>query len=85
MANKKNFRRRKCVSQERISKSTVLAMLSESTQRDFYASLDDDQWSITSFNSTTREVCIDLKNNNGRVNKLAVTLPSIDRTPTDSP
>lgn len=77
MANDKLIFRQKCYSQEYISKKTVIAMLTEgSKQREWFEALEDDQWFITSFNSKTREVCVDVQTDTG-VNHVSVLLPQL--------
>ena len=85
MATDKLIFRQKCYSQERISQATVLAMLTEgSKQREWLESIDRESWAITSFDSRTREVCIDVQTDT-QVNHVSFTLPYIDINPTDSP
>ena len=81
MATDKLIFRQKCYSQERLSKKTLIAMLTEgSIQRIWFESLDDEQWEITSFDSNTREVCIDVTTPSG-VNHVSVILPQITIQP----
>ncbi len=71
------FRRRGCQNTQRISKATVLAMLVEDTKpRTYLESLDDDQWSILSFEPKSRIVCITVKGKtiNGDFNDINTTL-----------
>ena len=77
MATNKLIFQQKCYAQEHLSKKTVIAMLPEgSKQREWFKALKDDQWSITSFDSRTREVCVDVQTDNG-VNHLSVLLPQL--------
>ena len=65
-----------CTKQTRISKNTVVASFEINTDtRDFLDSLSDDQWQITSFDETTRIVCIVLLTNSG-MNHISLTLPA---------
>lgn len=71
----KQPRRQACVNSHRLSKATFLAMIGEGSAA-FYDGLDNDDWSIRSFNPTTREVCITLHTSPGdRV--LSYVLPTI--------
>jgi len=83
-SNKLIFRQR-CISQENISQATVVAMLPEgSRQREWFEALDRDKWTITSFDSKRREVCINVTTDTG-VNYVSVVLPYLAITSTDSP
>lgn len=69
--------RRKCSSNERISKKTVIAMLAEgSKQREWLESIDESQWTVTSFNSNQREVCVEVQTDS-RVNRVTFKLPEL--------
>ena len=71
---------RKCQSHETINKKTVIAMLpAGSGTRTFLESLDDDAWTVFAFNSQTREVCINIDNENVGYTgvNLTVTLPEL--------
>lgn len=84
ISNKLLFRQR-CVSQENISQSTVIAMLPEgSKQREWLESINRDKWTITSFDSKRREVCINIITDTG-VNYVSVILPYLDITSIDLP
>lgn len=69
--------KRACLNFQRISKPTVIAMLTpESPEYNFLNNLEDSQWEVMSFNPYIREVCIVLYNPAG--NKLiSVKLPNI--------
>jgi len=77
MATDKLIFRQKCYAQEHLSKKTVIAMLPEgSKQREWFEALEDEKWSITSFDSKTREVCVDVQTDSG-VNHISVLLPQL--------
>ena len=85
MASDKLIFRQKCYSQQRLTQKTLIAMLPEgSKQREWFEALDTEKWSITSFDSRTREACVDVQTDTG-VNHVSVLLPYIDVTATDSP
>ena len=71
------FKRRACQKQQRLSKPTLLAMLLEgSSTRTFFENLNDDEWSIVSFDPSKREVCVEIYQK-GQTKTLSVTLPFI--------
>lgn len=77
MTSDKMIFRQKCYSQEHISKKTLIVMLTEgSKQREWFEALEDDQWSIVSFDSKSREVCVDVQTDNG-VNHVSVLLSQL--------
>jgi len=67
--------RRACKARDRISKSTFLVMIND-RQKEFFAKMDIDDWTITSFNAYTRDVCIVIKTNTG-VNNINIILPAL--------
>lgn len=48
-----------CLALARLSKSTFLSYL-EGPTKEYYLSLDEDSWSIVSFDPISREVCVDV-------------------------
>lgn len=76
------FQRRKCTKQERLTKTTFLAILRDtgSALEEYFNGLEEDQWEIISFNSVTRDVCVRVENgvtNESNPITHSVTLPSI--------
>ena len=66
-----------CSSQEHLSKKTLIAMLSEdSTVRNFIENLPDENWSIVSFDSRSRDVCIEIRGANIAPRMISLNLPS---------
>lgn len=80
------FRKRACQAEHRLSKASFLAMLgdpavapatvSDSTARAFYEKLNDVDWVIVSFNSNSREVCIDITTDSG-IRRTSNILPTL--------
>jgi len=67
-----------CSSYQSISKKTVKSMFEPNTRtRRWLDSLDEDQWSITSFDSISRVVCFDIFNTIGTPHHLSLTLPDM--------
>lgn len=64
--------RRACSEFQRISKRTVLAMVTPSILDE----VSEDDWTITSFDPDTRMVCVDLQNE-AKLIHLSFTLPSL--------
>ena len=63
--------------QQRLSKTTFLAFLTEGEKpRTYFESIPENNWSIISFNPITREVCVLLESDNGN-RTLSITLPNL--------
>jgi hypothetical protein len=56
--------RRACVNLQRLSKPSFLALLSDSG-RSYFSSMEDEDWSIESFNPLTREACVRIHASSG--------------------
>jgi hypothetical protein len=78
------LKKRGCANTGTISKATFLAMLPVGSRtRELFTELDDDDWSILSFDTVTRETCLAMYANtdervgDAQVNVLSVTLPEL--------
>jgi hypothetical protein len=79
--------RRRCTAPDVIPKSTFLTMVgpplgvggTSTPTRAYFESLLDEQWSITSFNSNTRDVCIEVESPYG-VRTMTITLPYLSNS-----
>ena len=76
----KQFYRTACYARHRLSKKSLIAMLVDGTptQR-FFTNLDDNAWTIVSFNPFNREVCVQLFSNT-QTKTLSIVLPYISIT-----
>jgi len=71
----KRLYRRGCTNNQRLSKATFLAMLPDSA-KEYFEGLDDDGWTIESFNTSTREACVKLHASSGD-RMVSYTLPLV--------
>lgn len=71
-----SFKRRACQKLQTISKETFIAYLTQgSKRREFFESLDDENWYIYSFDPTKREVCVVILNDANVEVTTTVNLP----------
>jgi hypothetical protein len=78
MASAKLISRTACYVSHNISKRTVIGSFPiGSRTRLWLSSLDEDQWTITSFVPETRLVCADVVSTSGVRTHLALTLPEV--------
>jgi hypothetical protein len=76
------FRRTRCQIKQRLSKATLLAMLTpDVSPRTLLESIPDDSWVIKSFDPEILEVCVELTTPQGLINILGITLPRLVTTP----
>jgi hypothetical protein len=76
----KPFGKQACSGRETISQKTVKASFLEGSRtRQWLDSLEDDQWSITSFDPDTATVCAAVETTHG-TNHISLTLPTLVNT-----
>lgn len=74
------YKRNPCTSSEnRLSKVTLLAMLSDGSKiKTWFEGLNDDQWVITSFNHQTRQVCVEVTSTGSdQIHTVTVIIPPL--------
>ena len=72
-----SFRRRRCQTTARLTKTSFIAQLTVgSSQRAFYEGLPDENWEILSFDPATRLVCVTITNRS-TTSTTTVRLPDI--------
>lgn len=70
----KQFIKNACLNLAGLSKSTFLAMLPENSKTlQFFQSIDNEDWSVLSFNTSNREVCLQITSV-GQTKTISVTL-----------
>lgn len=73
-------KRNACRSPEnRLSKAAFLGMmLDNNPTKTYFQNLDDDQWLITSFDHTKREVCIEvIAKNSEQIHNMTYKIPTL--------
>jgi hypothetical protein len=59
------YRRRACSGKQRLSQTTLLAMVAGTPSFQFFANMDPSTWEIFSFNPQTRTACVLITNSSG--------------------
>ena len=69
------FKLRPCSVKQRLPKGTFIDMLSAGSKtQEFFLKIPDDKWTITSFDPSTRRVCVEITTKHGSINTVSVTL-----------
>lgn len=72
-----NLSRRRCQTQGTLSQGALLSYLTDgSRQKEFLSSIDSSNWTITSFDPITRQVCLRVDNGVKLVN-MVIAIPTI--------
>ena len=66
--------KRACVASRSISQNALLGLLTNTTAGTFLSALDLSDWRILSYNSDTREACVELTPDSG-IRTLSIDIP----------
>lgn len=72
------MRKRACSGKTTISQAAVKAYLTDGSRtKRWLEQLEDDQWTVTSYDPITREVCMEIVTEQGLLRPLSITLPEL--------